>query len=912
MDSIRVFGSKNLILESNVQVGSHRCISANLGMSVLGIDKTNQTGFSSLPSLRSNSSFIALGRGVSRSRKVARNLTSKTRIGEPETTTKDKEYEIEGEVVLQKVAFLEFTDYSATLADEVSELTGNKVSLELVSSDQIDPDVTRYPINFKWNSALGFPGGFVIKSMHSREFFLISLAISIPDQGTVRFQCDSWIYPARLIPNDRVFFSNKTFLPDETPVGLRKFRELELISLRGNGTGERKVYDLIYDYDVYNDIQGSETDPDVRREVLGGSQDFPYPRRCRTGRPRVKNAPQFETRASSNFLPPDERFPYRDFADFGTHILTAVANAIIPTLEDIRELAFESFGQVSELYKRGLRSAYNSQRQLREFKKLGQIIKEEVIALEEDLPLINFNRPQVVEVDEFAWRCDEEFARQTLAGVNPLVIQCLQSFPPSSSLDEKLYGPQKSAITAQHIEGNLEGLSVDQATALKRLFILDYYDAYMPYMERINKLSKDVKAYATRTVFFLTKEGTLKPVAIELCLPPIDEKAAVRKVFTPGEHGTEEGALWQLAKAHVRVNDTGYHQLVSHWLTTHCITEPFIIATHRQLSKMHPVFKLLIPHLLDTMDINAAARQSLINAGGIIESGFAPGRYSTEISSKAYKQWKFNEQGLEADLLKRGMAIRDSNAPNGLKLVIEDYPYAVDGIEIWFAIKQWVSDYLSLYYKDDATVKKDKEFQAWWDEIVNVGHADLKDDPSRWYKMNSLNEAVQILTTMIWTASAHHAAVNFGQYSYAGYMPNMPTMSRLLVPEKGTPEYDELLKDPDAYFLKTVSAPKQATIIMAVLEILSKHASHEVYVGQLQGSTMDRLDDPRAEEAFARFTASLTKIEKNIIERNNKCQIYKNRAGPANVPYTLLYPNTTDLSRLGGLTGRGVPNSISI
>ena len=68
---------------------------------------------------------------------------------------------------------------------------------------------------------------------------------------------------------------------------------------------------------------------------------------------------------------------------------------------------------------------------------------------------------------------------------------------------------------------------------------------------------------------------------------------------------------------------------------------------------MHPVYKLLIPHFLDTMDINQAARQSLINASGIIEQGFAPGRYCMELSSKAYKQWKFNEQGLEADLLKR-------------------------------------------------------------------------------------------------------------------------------------------------------------------------------------------------------------------------------------------------------------------
>lgn len=258
------------------------------------------------------------------------------------------------------------------------------------------------------------------------------------------------------------------------------------------------------------------------------------------------------------------------------------------------------------------------------------------------------------------------------------------------------------------------------------------------------------------------------------------------------------------------------------------------------------------------------------------------------------------------------MAVRNSEAPNALKLVIEDYPYAVDGIEIWFALKQWVSDYLSLYYKDDASVKKDKELQAWWDEIVNVGHGDLKDDPSRWYKMDFLDEAIQVVTTIIWTTSAHHAAVNFGQYSYGGYMPNLPTMSRRLIPDKGTPEYDELLKNPDDFYLKTVSAPKQATLVMAVLELLSQHSKNEVYLGQLQGSTVDRVDDPRVEEKFTKFSENMKKIENNIIQRNSNCQIYKNRNGPAKVPYTLLYPNTTDLSKSGGLTGRGVPNSISI
>lgn len=87
----------------------------------------------------------------------------------------------------------------------------------------------------------------------------------------------------------------------------------------------------------------------------------------------------------------------------------------------------------------------------------------------------------------------------------------------------------------------------------------------MPYLGRINSTS--TKTYATRTLFLLQEDGTLKPLAIELSLPHAqgDSHGAVSKVFTPAEEGTVEGSIWQLAKAYAAVNDSGYHQLVCHW-----------------------------------------------------------------------------------------------------------------------------------------------------------------------------------------------------------------------------------------------------------------------------------------------------------------------------------------------------------
>lgn len=88
-------------------------------------------------------------------------------------------------------------------------------------------------------------------------------------------------------------------------------------------------------------------------------------------------------------------------------------------------------------------------------------------------------------------------------------------------------------------------------------------------------------------------------------------------------------------------------------LKTHAVVEPFIIATRRQLSVMHPIHRLLDPHFKDTMHINALARSTVLKGGGIIEKTLYSGEVSMELSSSLYKEWRFDEQSLPGDLLKR-------------------------------------------------------------------------------------------------------------------------------------------------------------------------------------------------------------------------------------------------------------------
>lgn len=94
--------------------------------------------------------------------------------------------------------------------------------------------------------------------------------------------------------------------------------------------------------------------------------------------------------------------------------------------------------------------------------------------------------------------------------------------------------------------------------------MLDYHDLLLPYVNKTREL-KGTTLYGSRTLMFLTPAGTLRPLAIELTRPPSDGKPQWKHVYTPAWDAT--GAwLWKLAKAHVLAHDSGYHQLVSHWL----------------------------------------------------------------------------------------------------------------------------------------------------------------------------------------------------------------------------------------------------------------------------------------------------------------------------------------------------------
>ncbi|EOY28235.1 Lipoxygenase 3, putative isoform 2 [Theobroma cacao] len=779
---------------------------------------------------------------------------------------------------------------------------GPKVSKEAVldwSRDlHITADKVSHEVQFLVDANFGVPGAILV-SNKNQEFYLESITI----EGLVHFNCHSWVQPEKLHPDKRVFFSKKAFLPSETPAGLKVLRKEELRQLRGNGEGVRAVSDRIYDYDVYNDLGHPDKGTEHARPILGG-QHRPYPRRCRTGRPSTKSAdPRAEAPVNESlpmYVPRDEAFGdvKRQTVDAGSW--KGMVNNFFPFLKDSSTNGEAiTFSEINELYKE---NSCNESQQKESPKKASFPIKLNKMIKESTADAFRFDPPNIVSRDASCCLRDDEFGRLTLAGMNPLSIERLKVFPPVSKLDPSLYGPQESALREEHIIHHLDGMSVQRAMEKNKLFILDYHDTYLPFLNSINA-HPDRKAYATRTILFLTQMGTLKPIAIELSLPPMNPYIPSKQVITPPVDATTCWQ-WQLAKAHVCSNDSGAHELIQHWLRTHACIEPFIIAAHRHLSVMHPIHKLLRPHMRYTMDINARARELLISAGGIIESLFSTKEVSMEITSFAYKNWRFDMETLPADLIRRGIAEPDPTEPHGLKLLIEDYPYANDGLLIWAAIEKLVRDFVTYYYPSAGHIQSDPELNAWYYEFINVGHADIRHE-SWWPRLSTPEDLVSILTTIIWIASAEHAALNFGQYHYGGYVPVRPSYMRRLVPNEHDPEYATFLADPEGYFVSSLPSLREMTFLMSVLDILSTHSPDEEYLGDTRDlSTWT--GDPEIIEAFYRFSMDMRMVEKEIAKRNADPKL-RNRCGAGVSPYELLVPSSKP-----GVTCRGVPNSVTI
>ena len=145
--------------------------------------------------------------------------------------------------------------------------------------------------------------------------------------------------------------------------------------------------------------------------------------------------------------------------------------------------------------------------------------------------------------------------------------------------------------------------------------------------------------------------------------------------------------------------------MITHLLRTHLCMEPVALATYRNLPSLHPVYKLLLPHIRGVNAINTLGRDRLISPGGSADKTLAIGGAGhIALMKKWYKSMTWDMFDIPNLLKKRGV-----DDPEKLP----GFHYREDATRLWNIISEFIHDLLSVYYHSDDDIKKDTEFQNW-------------------------------------------------------------------------------------------------------------------------------------------------------------------------------------------------------
>ena len=117
-------------------------------------------------------------------------------------------------------------------------------------------------------------------------------------------------------------------------------------------------------------------------------------------------------------------------------------------------------------------------------------------------------------------------------------------------------------------------------------------------------------------------------------------------------------------------------------------------------------------------------------------------------------------------------------------------------------------------------------------------------------------------------------------------------------------EWEKFVNKPEDTLLECFPSQIQATLVMAVLRLLSEHSLDEQYIGDFVEDSWG--GDENVKAAFERFHGRLKKIEE-IIDSRNMDSGLRNRNGVGMMPYELMKPFSG-----AGVTAKGIPYSISI
>jgi arachidonate 15-lipoxygenase len=350
---------------------------------------------------------------------------------------------------------------------------------------------------------------------------------------------------------------------------------------------------------------------------------------------------------------------------------------------------------------------------------------------------------------------------------------------------------------------------------------------------------------------FVAHPGGLAPVAIQ-----VGGHAGTAATLV----GPSEGERWMLARAVVQAMDESHQGVITHVGLCHMVIQRFVLAARRQLAPWHPLLRLLAPHFENTLAVNQVARDSVLSPGGSQDRLLAP---------VLPDQLRLLERKLlEVDLASLDPTVELDRRGVSDPRCLPVYPFRDDSVPVWRATRDFVAEYLGLYYQDDAAVAADPELAAF---VAEIGASDGGRLPGLFSGARpvTVSDVVDLAARVVFRASTWHAAINDANYDWAAFAPNMPSSAFAPFPEPGA--------EVGAGALARMLPPLKLAweVVHATYQVA------EIGKNRLGVYDMSRFGDDRVGTIVAAFADRLRAVEAETATRN--------RDRP--VPYEVLLPS---------------------
>lgn len=377
--------------------------------------------------------------------------------------------------------------------------------------------------------------------------------------------------------------------------------------------------------------------------------------------------------------------------------------------------------------------------------------------------------------DRKDWFADAVFAQQRFTGTNPCAIEAASA------------GWQESFAQVAAAQKNTAMQNLIRNAKPQDLWIVDHryfrqafgVAAHDDIHSEHDHWWSAAPRYcpATVTLYSLSPSGSLHPLAI--CIDYKEKLSQSVVIFNKrltvdaDSHNERVDWPWRYAKTCAQISDWVEHEVGAHLVNTHFVEEATIVAASRAFTPSHPVYKLLSPHWIKTLPLNAAARATLVPhviakvTGCTTEQTYAWMRH-------CYAAFDFQRGYVPAELASRGFNTADlaaSPAPStAAPARMHNYAYGRNVLHMWDILRRFVATYLSATHPTDASVAHDAAIATWSREMQAADAGQMPSFPT----ITTVAQLVDACTMCIHVAAVQHTAVNYTQDYYQSFVPNKP------------------------------------------------------------------------------------------------------------------------------------------